>query len=147
MVEIYGVRANVRKHDSYSVMSPSRNTPTTISCQDKRLHSFKRRILAQVFSDVSLKGVEERILEHIRHFGRAILGSEVSTSGDGRWSTTDIAAMHKYLSFDIISSLCYGESFNMLGSSKHRQLSQIVTAISRRNGVVSLGFMEGCHNR
>jgi hypothetical protein len=47
-----------------------------------------------------------------------------------------MAALCDYLAFDIISSLCYGESFNMLGSSQLRHLPQLVSAISRRNAIV-----------
>ncbi|KAH6876811.1 cytochrome P450 monooxygenase [Thelonectria olida] len=141
MAGIYGVRANVRKADSYAVMSASSRTVNTISSRDKKAHAFKRRILAQVFSDQALKGVEERILGHIRHFCRELSGnglvphSELQGPKDEWGSVLDMAAFCDYLAFDIISSLCYGESFNMLGSSGLRHLPNIVSAISRRNAI------------
>lgn len=142
MEDIYGIRANVRKTDSYAVMSASSHSVNTISCRDKKLHSFKRRILAQVFSYQGLRGVEERILGHVRHFSRALCGNgpaihTESASAKDAWSPAlDMAALCDYLAFDIISSLCYGESFDMLGSSNLRHLPHVVSAISRRNAVV-----------
>jgi hypothetical protein len=140
--DIYAVRANVRKTDIYAVMSPSRRTPNTFSCVDQKVHSFKRRILGQLFSDRNLKGVEEHILDRVRRFNRAIGYSGLSSQADspkseGGWrSAVDMAVMSNYLFFDIISSLCYGESFNMLESSKLRNIPRVMSAINVLKAVV-----------
>lgn len=144
MAEIYGVRANVRKADSYAVMSASSRTVNTISCIDKKVHGLKRRILSQAVSECALKGVEERILGHIRHFCRELSSNglaqhaELREPDDAWGAVRDVTAICDYLAFDIISSLCYGESFNMLRSSALRHLPRIVSAISRRNAIVSV---------
>jgi hypothetical protein len=123
-------------------MSASRRTSNTISCRDKGNHSFKRKMLAQVFTEQALKGVEDRVLNHIRRFcdelGRSndpTLHTETRLEDEWR-SSHDIAVLSDYLAFDIISSLCYGKSFDMLGSSNLRHITSMVSTISRRNAIV-----------
>jgi hypothetical protein len=124
-------------------MSPSLRTPNTFSCLDPKSHSFKRRILAQVFSDRSLKGIEENILGHVRHFSRVIGYSpmEEPKSVGGWCSAVDMAVISNYLFFDIVSGLCYGESFNLLGSSKLRNLPHVMSAVNVLKGVVCYGSL------
>ncbi|CAG7934485.1 unnamed protein product [Penicillium olsonii] len=68
MAAIYSTTANVRKDDGYLVMSASLHAPNTISSIDKKSHAFKKRILAQVFTNSALRGVEDRILLHTKKF-------------------------------------------------------------------------------
>ncbi|RAK77479.1 cytochrome P450 [Aspergillus fijiensis CBS 313.89] len=129
MVQIYSARANVRKDDAYPVMSASSHIPSTISCLDKGQHAAKRRILAQLFTPSALKGVEERVLSHIRTFC-ASLGE---SSQEGR--ATDMAVLSDYLTFDIISDLCYGQAFGLLQSTALRYIPNVISCISRRNAI------------
>ncbi|RAH69949.1 cytochrome P450 [Aspergillus aculeatinus CBS 121060] len=129
MAQIYSARANVRKDDAYSVMSASSHIPSTISCLDKGQHAAKRRILAQLFTPSALKGVEERVLSHIRTFC-ASLGE---SSQDGR--ATDMAVLSDYLTFDIISDLCYGQAFGLLQCTALRYIPNVISRISRRNAI------------
>ncbi|KAH7134111.1 cytochrome P450 monooxygenase [Dactylonectria macrodidyma] len=139
MMDIYAVRANVRKTDAYAVFSPSRHASNTISATDKKEHAFKRRILTQVCSDKALKGLEPRILTHIRQFTDILHEHAPATATEPldteeSWGPElDMARYCDYLGFDIISGLCYGESFNMLGSQKLRHLPSVLSTISRRN--------------
>ncbi|KAJ5363610.1 uncharacterized protein N7496_009323 [Penicillium cataractarum] len=131
MAQIYSVRANVRKDDAYSVMSASSHTPSTISCLDNKQHASKRRILAQLFTDSALKGVEDRVLAHINTFCTSLGDAE-----KGNWGKVkNVAALSDYLTFDIISDLCYGKAFDLLQSEALRYIPRVITHISRRNAI------------
>jgi hypothetical protein len=113
---IYGVRANVRKHDSYKTMSASRQRPNTVT---------------------AIERVEERVLERIQVF-TDILGlcePEDTTTpvakGDGWSSTRDIDELSKWLMFDIVSDLCFGETPDLLQSPKNRSYIHGITAQGR----------------
>lgn len=133
MSEIYSTRANVRKDDAYSVMSASRHIPSTIGCLNKKQHASKRRILAQLFTETALKGVEERVLSHISTFCACL-----HTGRSSEWGMAkNMASWSDFLSFDIISDLCYGKSFNLLESEALRYIPKVISNVSRRNAIVS----------
>ncbi|KAJ5895675.1 hypothetical protein N7495_007366 [Penicillium taxi] len=136
LAAIYSRTANVRKDDAYVVMSASLHAPNTISCIDKQAHAFKKRILTQVFTHAALKGVEDRILFHVRRFCDKIAPDDKSNETKKNWGhIKDMAALSDYVAFDIISDLCYGKSFDMLRSKKFRSFTKITTTLSRRNAV------------
>ncbi|KAJ5350628.1 hypothetical protein N7541_008355 [Penicillium brevicompactum] len=153
MATIYSTTANVRKDDAYLVMSASLHAPNTISSIDKKAHAFKKRILAQVFTNSALKGVEDRILSHAIKFCDMLLGdsntsdpnsSNSSMGQKSSWGPVrNLATLSDYLAFDIISDLCYGKSFDMLQSDKFRSFTKITTTLSRRNAVVGSHMMNG----
>ncbi|GFG15658.1 isotrichodermin C-15 hydroxylase, partial [Aspergillus udagawae] len=135
--EVYSTKSNVRKDNAYAVMSASIHAQNTMSCIDKQAHAFKRRILSQIFTEHALKGVEDRILAHIRRFC-ATLGhfpSKTQDSSPGWGPSMDLAPLCDYLAFDIISDLCYGESLNMLVSGRYRHIARITKMLGRRNAV------------
>ncbi|CAG8888676.1 unnamed protein product [Penicillium egyptiacum] len=129
--QIYSARANVRKDDAYSVMSASTHIPSTISCLDKKQHASKRRILAQLFTETALKGVEHRVLSNIDIFCTYLGADNPSTWGSAR----NVAVWSDYLTFDIISNLCYGKAFNLLGSEALRYIPGVIGHVSRRNAI------------
>ncbi|PYH88844.1 cytochrome P450 monooxygenase [Aspergillus ellipticus CBS 707.79] len=130
MSDIYSVRSNVRKSDGYVAISASRRTPNIVTTIDKDVHGFKRRILAQVFSERGIKEIEDRVLDNISDFVD-LLGSDTdATTG---WSTPkDFAQACNWLTFDVISGLCYGEDFDMLKSSKMRWFPTVINKIGQR---------------
>ncbi|KAL6233057.1 hypothetical protein BDW75DRAFT_7344 [Aspergillus navahoensis] len=129
--QIYSARANVRKADAYSVMSASRHIPSTISCIDKSRHVSKRKVLARLFTEVALRGVEDRILCHIDTFC-GCLGVE----NQAGWGVAkDVAAWSDYLTLDIISDLCYGKAFGLLREETHRYIPNMISCVSRRNAI------------
>ncbi|CAG8015856.1 unnamed protein product [Penicillium salamii] len=143
MDAIYGVRANVVKSEGYSSLSASRQTPNTLTATDKTTHGFKRRILAQVFSTEGIKSIEERLLENVRDFVN-LLGREgdefgvvkpgFDTKYDGGWTQTKhLAPMCDWVTFDVISDLCYGKDFDMLHSSDMRWFPSVVLKITQRS--------------
>ncbi|KAL4962596.1 uncharacterized protein BDV14DRAFT_202595 [Aspergillus stella-maris] len=131
MSEIYSARANVVKADVYSVMSASSHIPSTISCIGKKQHAAKRKILARLFTENALKGVEDRVLSHIQTFCASLSARNQVGWGPAR----DIAASSDYLTLDIISDLCYGKAFGLLRGETHRYIPKIISCVSRRNAI------------
>ncbi|KAL3485875.1 cytochrome P450 [Aspergillus germanicus] len=131
MSEIYSTRANLVKADAYSIMSASRHISSTISCIDKKQHAAKRKVLARLFTESALKGVEERVLSHVDTFCASL--SPGNTAGLS--VAKDIAAWSDYLTLDIISDLCYGKAFGLLRAETHRYIPKVISCVSRRNGI------------
>ncbi|RAH44190.1 cytochrome P450 [Aspergillus brunneoviolaceus CBS 621.78] len=135
MTEIYGVRANVRKTDGYAALGLSRRCPNSLVAIDKGLHGFKRRIMAQVFSEQNLKQMEERILDNVTDFV-SLLGSD-SEALRGWGPPKDVAQACTWMTFDIIADLCYGEDLNLLQVEDMRWFPSVFRKISQR-GMMSL---------
>jgi cytochrome P450 len=140
MSEIYSTRANVVKADAYSIMSASRHISSTISCIDKKQHAVKRKVLARLFTETALKGVEERVLSHVDTFCASLRAGT-----DAGWGVArDIAAWSDYLTLDIISDLCYGKAFGLLREETHRYIPNVISCVSRRNAIVSRQTSRPC---
>ncbi|RAL12233.1 cytochrome P450 [Aspergillus homomorphus CBS 101889] len=131
MSDIYGVRANVRKADSYCAMGASRRSPTILTAIDKGLHGFKRRIMAQVFSEQSLKQIENRVLDNVTNFV-SLLSTDADTNSGGT-APKNVADASTWLTFDIIADRCYGENINLLQSENMRWFSSAFRKISQRS--------------
>ncbi|KAL3451492.1 cytochrome P450 [Aspergillus insuetus] len=131
MSGVYSTRANVVKADAYSIMSASRHMPSTISSIDKKQHAAKRKVLARLFTEKALKGVEDRVLSHVDTFCASLRAGTEAGGGVAR----DIAAWSDYLTLDIISDLCYGEAFGLLRAETHRYIPNVIGCVSRRNAI------------
>ncbi|KAE8414266.1 cytochrome P450 [Aspergillus pseudocaelatus] len=113
---LYSTMANVCKADSYVVMI------------DKTTHAFKRKILFQAFTENALKGVQDKTLSHISPFCDML-----GTSPTNVWGPSmDVAPLCDYLAFDVISNLCYGQSFNMPGDGRYHYVPKLTKTLSRR---------------
>ncbi|KAE8365195.1 cytochrome P450 [Aspergillus caelatus] len=132
LTSLYSTMANVYKADSYVVMI------------DKTTHAFKRRILFKAFTENALKGVQGKTLSHISPFC-----DRLATSPTNVWGPSmDVAPLCDYLAFDVISNLCYGQSFNMPGDGRYRYVPKLTKTLSRRTatlfqqnkGFLCLGF-------
>ncbi|KAJ5288821.1 hypothetical protein N7478_001851 [Penicillium angulare] len=151
---IYAVRANVVKSEGYSSLSASRQTPNTLTVTDKANHGFRRRILAQVFSTEGIKAIEERLLINVRDFVNLLgqPGDEFgnikpgvdSKNGNGWTSTKHLAPMCDWVTFDVISDLCYGNDFNMLHLPDMRWFPSVVLKITQR-GMTNLVQPKFCN--
>ncbi|KAL5000186.1 cytochrome P450 [Aspergillus recurvatus] len=137
MTEIYSVRANVRKDDVWAILDSARHIPSTVSSIDKEEHRFRRRILTQIFSETTLKGFEDEILEKVETFC-ALLGPGAPTAESAdvnKCTVKDLGKLTDYLAFDVISSLCFGKSFDMMKSSDLHYIIHIADQINRRNAL------------
>ncbi|GKZ22340.1 hypothetical protein AbraCBS73388_008479 [Aspergillus brasiliensis] len=134
--DIYAVRANVQKSDGYASMSPSRYTPNTLTAIFKNIHTFKRRILTQAFSDQSIKEMEGRIQENISSFLDILVSGTGSESG---WSSPkNISEKCDWLAFDVITDLSYGNDLDMLNSPQMRWFPSVIRKISQRSLIFRL---------
>ena len=144
LAEIYGYSKNVQKSDHYVIFRLYANRSNLHNTINKNEHAYKRRVLSQAFSDNALRAMEEKILSHIRIFcakmgalddGNKQMSTEAKNSG---WSSArNMSDWTNYLTFDVLGSLCFNESFNMLVDEKIRYLPPLIKSLSRRNSVVS----------
>ena len=134
MSDIYAVRANVQKSDGYASMSPSRYTPNTLTAISKNIHTFRRRILTQAFSDQNIKEMEDRIQRNISSFLDILTTDSEPESG---WSSPkNMSQMCDWLAFDVITDLSYGNDLDMLNSPQMRWFPSVVRKISQRSLIV-----------
>ncbi|KAJ5117730.1 hypothetical protein N7448_011362 [Penicillium atrosanguineum] len=94
--------------------------PTILSTLDDGEHAFKHRTISTMLAPGVMRNVEQQILPYIATF--------VDRLGE---SDHDIQDLCNWLSFDIISDLLYGESFNLLQLPELRWLPEAYTAMSR----------------
>lgn len=126
-------------------MSTSRTTPNTISAIDKPTHGFKRRIQSQVLSEAGLKTIEDRVVRHVQEFVKYLgsnedAGESTSSRGQDGWGPErEMSESCNYMTYNVISDLCYGESLDLFHSSEMRWFPKAVALISRR--VVMVWFL------
>lgn len=99
-----------------------------------------------MFSTEGIKAIEERLLINVRdfvnllgqqgdEFGNIEPGVE-SKSGSGWTGTKHLAPMCDWVTFDVISDLCYGNDFNMLHLPDMRWFPSVVLKITQRSMTV-----------
>lgn len=90
---------------------------------DKKEHAFRRRVLAQAFSDSALRDQEQFIEFNVR-----ILLKQMSkdVQEDGWTAPKDFSEWITYYGFDYISDLAFGSRFKMLEESEHRYLPDLL---------------------
>ncbi|GAB1737231.1 hypothetical protein NU219Hw_g1162t1 [Hortaea werneckii] len=131
---IHAVRANTIKTPGYDAFSASRSMSNTISALDKGTHAFKRRVQGQVLSEPALKAVEDRMLKQVQDFVDYIDGPEDRTDsipGHSDWVQRNVSDVCKYLTYNVLTDLCYGESLNLFRSPTMRWLPKAVVPYSR----------------
>ncbi|RMY68128.1 hypothetical protein D0863_07323 [Hortaea werneckii] len=131
---IHPVRANTIKTPGYDAFSASRSMSNTISALDKGTHAFKRRVQGQVLSEPALKAVEDRMLQQVQDFIDYIDGPEDrvnSAHGHGAWVQRNVSDVCKYLTYNVLTDLCYGQSLNLFHSPTMRWLPKAVIPYSR----------------
>ena len=106
----------------------------TISALDKGTHAFKRRVQGQVLSEPALKAVEDRMLQQVQDFIDYIDGPEDRINGahgHGDWVQRNGSDVCKYLTYNVLTDLCYGQSLNLFHSPTMRWLPKAVIPYSR----------------
>lgn len=136
--EIYGFKANVRKSDFYLAFPATKTSISTHSAIDRGVHSRKRRVLSQAFSDSALKAMESHVLEHVRTFCSNLRGGLSSMSACEK-ASNDWSAPHNmtdqanYLTFDIMGDLAFGKAFGMLEGPQNRFAIDMIGAAAHRH--------------
>lgn len=99
-------------------------------------HTRQRRILSPAFSDRALKG-QEYILQSYTDLLIKRL-AEVSKNG----KEVDICKWYMFTTFDVISDLCFGESFNGLTSGEyHPWIDMIFKSVKVGQIIASFSFL------
>jgi hypothetical protein len=133
----------VRKVDSYGAISPSRRRPNTLTAIKKDDVNWFRRQHLQFLSEAGIKQFEDRMLDRIQVF-TDLLGQRESTDaepdekGDGWSSTKNMDKVSKWLTFDIVTDLCFGGTANLLQSPTNRSYIKGITAGGRVGLMVSV---------
>jgi hypothetical protein len=141
---VYGVRANVRKVDSYGAASASRYRPNTLTAIKKDDVNWFRRQHLHFLSEQGISRLEDRLLERVQKL-TDLLGVRESEDtqpdclnehDDGWSSSKDMDTMSKWLAFDVITDLCLGETANLLESPTNRSYIKGITAAGRGSLIV-----------
>lgn len=132
----------MRKVDAYGAMSASRQRANTLTAIKKEDYSWYRRQHIRFLNEAGIARFEDRILERIQVFTDGLglhecEDTEPVENDDGWSSTKDMDKMSKWLTFDIVTDLCFGKTENLLQSSENRSRINGITAGGRVGLLVS----------
>ena len=112
---IYGFQANVQKSRYYDVFY----SVNIFSAIDRNVHSRKRRVMSQAFSNQALRGMEPHILSAIQDWCAALGDkhpneqAQVASSSLAAWSQPkDMVHWSSCVIFDALGEICFGKTFN-----------------------------------
>ena len=122
--DIYGSRkANVVKADFYHVVQAAEGSVSTFSAIDNESHARKRRMLANAFSEQSIRSMEGQVLAHIDKW-LTNLGKDLQQNG---WTEArNISKFNSWLVFDILTDLCYGRNFDLQNTEETRFMRGVI---------------------
>jgi cytochrome P450 len=111
--------------------------PSAFTTLDKKVHGKKRRILSQGVSDSAVRNFEPLILKHVEQLCSVVApgsGSPVDSEG---WSEGfNVATSVSYLTFDMITNMLLGRSYNLLGCDTYRWVVNAIKTSNKRVSVV-----------
>ena len=89
---------------------------------DRRIHGFKRRINTQALGTKTINNSEDTILDSIR-----LLCSQIQPSDLQTWSQPlDLGERLRWLTFDIMADVTFGESWNMIMRKDNRWILEML---------------------
>jgi hypothetical protein len=128
--KIYGSKANTTKSSYYNVFGEVFRGDSSLTTIDHQIHAKKKRVVSSALSESSIRSMEKLVLRNIRVFCTALAEPSPDTPVnlvDGAWgppkNMTDWA---DYLSFDIMSDICFSSSSDMLRSGVNRYILKIL---------------------
>lgn len=143
LLDIYGHGQNFQKSKAYLPMVPEEGGWCTLTCIDKSMHRYKRRLITQGLSDDALKAFEPSLLAHIDIFCHKL--GEGGLRRNGQWteprnmndygmpccpafrtSISDESISDKWLTLDVMGEFGFGERMGLLESSKHRFIIDVM---------------------
>ncbi|KAF2087755.1 cytochrome P450 [Saccharata proteae CBS 121410] len=131
--DIYGHGKNIRKSDDYSAFPDNPGAYSTHSAINKIDHGRKRRILSQGLGDNALAQVEPTIINLVGKFCSLLTGSTEA----GEWSKpVDMANIANYLTFDVMSDLVFGTSYEMLDRPDKHWITTDLESGGQRAGII-----------
>ncbi|KAI3580546.1 cytochrome P450 [Fusarium oxysporum f. sp. albedinis] len=130
--DVYGHNKNVRKSLAYLAMV--HKTPSTFTLMDRHEHAWKKRILSQKLSDSAIRSFEPKITGMIDRFCEYVC--PVSAGKENTVSKPfNMSEMCDYLFFDLVTSIVFGENFDLIRSPWYRH---IPPALARSNERISV---------
>lgn len=118
----------------------------TVTARDKSVHARKKRVLSHALSDSAMRAMEDHILQIVRKFCDCLItggangeksAPELKTT-DGWGPPLNFADWSNYFSFDVMGTLCFGESFDMLERGDNRYILQVIMDGTQGLNCVSL---------
>lgn len=107
--EIHGARSGFTKDPSFYVGG---RVSSMFATTDPAFHAHRRRLLGPCFAEASLNSLEPAVFARAE-LAVAKIGLDLQTTG-----RADILKWWTLFAMDVISELCYGESFGMLQEGK-----------------------------
>jgi cytochrome P450 len=92
--EIYGHHRNFVKGRAYDAMRVQ-PVPSVFNATSNELHSQRRKIISQGFSDAALKSCEPTILKHIAKYCEVLFGQDIPSS-DGWTDSKNLTTWSEY---------------------------------------------------
>ena len=133
--DIYSSKS-VQKSKGYLSISSAPGVYNILDAIDKSIHRRKRKVIGQALSDQNMRSFEPTILTHIDIFVKGLIQSTSYDEGNNDWSSSiNMTDCCKYLGFDIMGQLGFGQSFELQTKPDNRFLIEAVTAASHRSGV------------
>lgn len=122
---IYNPKANCRKSSLFAVFPRFFNSwsTQTIIETEKFQHVSKRRAISQALHGKAIKHIEEAVVRNLQKLCSLL----ADASGNGWSSPFNVAELTKYLSFDIMGEVCFGESFKMLDTTENRYIVNVLS--------------------
>ncbi|KAH8667330.1 cytochrome P450, partial [Tricladium varicosporioides] len=132
--EIYSYSKNYQKSHVYNTMV--HRAPNTLTLIDKKKHGRKRRIISQGFSDSALRGFENTIMTHVRKLCTQVSPDDSPADNKGWGAAQNMARWANYLTFDIMSDVIFGESYEMLEKPHNRSVVKAIEDSNVRTSVL-----------
>ncbi|KAG5765125.1 hypothetical protein H9Q69_009396 [Fusarium xylarioides] len=130
--DVYGHNKNVRKSLAYLAMV--HKTPSTFTLMDRHEHAWKKRILSQKLSDSAIRSFEPKITGMIDRFCEYVCPASTG-KGNTVSKPFNMSEMCDYLFFDLVTSIVFGENFDLIRSPWYRH---IPPALARSNERISV---------
>ena len=123
--DIYGSRkAAVRKNEFYQAVQTAEGGPTTFTERDEALHASKRRLLSHAFSEKAIQDSEQYVSSNINKWLDQLGAGPLSDAG---WTPVkNVATWISYLTFDTLTDLAYGRSFDLLSKNDMRYAAELI---------------------
>ena len=94
---------------------------------NKQEHSFRRRILAQAFSERALRDAEDFIVKSVQ-----IFCDQLGAGAAGGWTPKkNLKDLATYFGFDFISDLAFGKSLDMMVKEEPRDIPNMLMQASQ----------------
>ncbi|KAM0450923.1 hypothetical protein ACHAO4_006315 [Trichoderma viride] len=117
-LDVYGHGAKVKKYKGYRVLA--QQAPNTLTLSNKVQHARRRRVVAQAFSETSLRRFEPKVQSVLEIFCQH-LRSAVNESAENGWtSPRDISKDFNYLAFDTMTTVSFDSDFDTIRNPENR---------------------------